>query len=101
MSRKNKSRREPVMPYGKFAGLTPRQILKAESSYLAWFEQTVEDEPEVKAAIRALPEFPEILVTYLRNKCLKARQAMPGNPVVVPDEAALDALCDRLFNGQA
>ncbi len=98
--KKRRKPKEPTMPYGKFAGISLRQILKAEPSYLAWFEQTVEGEDELKAVIRALPQFPEILVAYLRKKCRKA-QAQVVEPLMPVDRVDLDTLCDRLFHGPA
>ena len=98
--KKRRKPMEPTMPYGKFAGIPVRQVLKAEPSYLAWFEQTIEGEDELKAMIRALPQFPEILVEYLRKKCRKA-QAQVAEPIMPIDQADLDTLCDRLFHGSA
>ena len=96
--KKRRKPKEPTMPFGKFAGFPLRQVLQAEPSYLAWFEQTIEGEDEIKAMIRALPQFPEILVNYLRKKCRKA-QSQVVDTVNPMDQAKLDDLCDRLFHG--
>ena len=51
---------EPLVPrfaFGKFRGRTVEEVMRVESTYLAWFVDQVDGCEELKEAIKAHPRF--------------------------------------------
>ena len=83
-------------------------VFAEEPGYLCWFYDAVDGNEELKQAIAALPEFPARLAKYrerkgLKDKTLEQRieEVVARMFAVEPTPQETDALCDRLFNGQA
>jgi hypothetical protein len=87
------------MPFGMFKGLTIAEVYQEQPSYLAWFLDVVEpDRAEVRrirAEIEKLPGIEKHLEKY-RQKQLQAQWTQRSQL----SPAAIDDLCDRLFNGE-
>lgn len=90
---------EAVFPFGKFRGCTVAEVYKQQPSYLAWFMDGVgadsADIREIKEQIEKLPGMKQHLEKY-RSKQLQQQWA--GRSRFSP--AAVDDLCDKLFNGE-
>jgi uncharacterized protein (DUF3820 family) len=90
---------EAIFPFGKFKGRTVAEVYREQPNYLAWFMEAVEpDSAEVmriRAEIEKLPGIKKHLEQY-HQKQLQAQwtQRSQFSP------AAIDDLCDRLFNGE-
>jgi hypothetical protein len=103
MPRKKKpqpERLEPLVPrfaFGKFRGRTVDEVMRVESTYLAWFVDQVEGCEELKEAIRAHPRFPAVRKSYLtcRQKIQQKAEWRQGRF----SEPTVDSICDRLFHG--
>ena len=100
MPRKKKPRLEPLeslvprFAFGKFRGRTVEEVMRVESSYLAWFVGKIDGCEELKEAIKAHPRFPAVRERYLefRRKRQQAewQQGQFSKPTV-------DSLCEELF----
>ena len=101
MPRKKKTQPEPLEPlmprfaFGKFKGRTVDEVMRVESTYLAWFVDQVEGCEELKEAIKAHPKFPAVRESYLRcrqkiQQKAEWRQGQFSQPTV-------DDVCDELF----
>ena len=92
---------EPLVPrfaFGKFRGRTVDEVMRVESTYLAWFVDQVEGCDELKEAIKAHPRFPAAWESYqecrwkIRQKA-EWRQGQFSEPTI-------DSVCDELFNAE-
>jgi hypothetical protein len=91
---------EPLVPrftFGKFRGRTVDEVMRVESTYLAWFVEQVEGCEELKEAIKAHPRFPNALESYL--KCRQWRQQKAEWRQGQFSQPTIDEICDELFRG--
>ncbi len=71
MARKKKPMPDPLEPlvprfaFGKFRGRTVDEVMRVESTYLAWFVDQVDGCEELKEAIMAHPRVPAARESYL------------------------------------
>ena len=101
MPRKKKSQPEQIEPlvprfsFGKFRGRTVDEVMRVESSYLAWFVGKVDGCEELKEAIKAHPRFPAVWESFLqcRRKLQQKTEWQQGQF----SEPTIDDLCDELF----
>jgi hypothetical protein len=90
---------EVRMPFGKYRGMTIVEVWRKQPSYLAWFLESVEADCEevqvVKAEIEKMPGIKWMLEKYHERQL---QQQWVGQNHFSP--AAIDDLCDKLFNGE-
>ena len=91
---------EPLVPrfaFGKFKGRTVEEVMRVESTYLAWFVDEVDGCEEMKDAIKAHPRFPAAQESYLESR-RKRQQAVEWRQGQF-SEPTIDSLRDELFQG--
>jgi hypothetical protein len=85
----------PRFTFGKFRGRTVDEVIRVESSYLAWFVGKIEGCEELKEAIKAHPRFPAVWESYaaLRRHMQQQAEWQQGQF----SEPTIENLCDELF----
>jgi len=102
MGRKKKSQPEPLEPlvprfaFGKFRGRTVEEVMRVESTYLAWFAEEVKGCEELKEAIKAHPRFPAVRESYLESRRRRQEAEWQKGRFSKP---TIDGLCEELFHG--
>jgi hypothetical protein len=91
---------EPLVPrfaFGKFRGRSVDEVMRVESTYLAWFVDQVDGCEELKEAIMAHPRFPAARESYLtcRQKIQRKAEWRQGQF----SQPTIDSICDELFHG--
>jgi len=100
MARKKKPIPEPPEPlvprfaFGKFKGRTVEEVMRVESTYLAWFVDQVEGCEELKEAIRSHPRFPAVRESYLESRRRRQEAEWQKGRFSKP---TIDGLCEDLF----
>lgn len=85
-------------PFGKFRGCTVAGVYQEQPSYLAWFIDAVESDcAEVRAVKEQIEKLPGIQQRLEEYRSKQLQQQWAGRSRFSP--AAVDDLCDRLFNG--
>ena len=90
---------EPLVPrfaFGKFRGRTVEEVMRVESTYLAWFVATIDGCEEIRAAIQAHPRVPAVWESY--QECRRNQQQAVEWRQGQFSEPTIDNLCDELFN---
>jgi hypothetical protein len=88
---------EPLVPrfaFGKFRGRTVEEVMRVESSYLAWFVGKIEGCEELKEAIRAHPRFPAVWERYLEFRRKRQQAEWQQGQF---SKRTVDSLCEELF----
>jgi hypothetical protein len=85
----------PRLPFGKYKGRTIEEVMRVESSYLAWFVGKIDGCEELKEAIKAHPRFPAVRESYLecRRKIQQRAEWQQGQF----SEPTIDGVCEELF----
>ena len=102
MPRKKKLKSEPLellvprFAFGKFRGRTVDEVMRVESTYLAWFVEKVDGCEELKETIKAHPKFPAVRESYLR--CRQKIQQKAEWQQGQFSQPTIDNVCDELFN---
>jgi hypothetical protein len=100
MPRKKKSQLEPLEPlvprfaFGKFRGRTVDEVMRVESSYLAWFVGKIEGCEQLKEAIKAHPRFPAVWECYVEFRRNRQQAEWQRGQFSKP---TVDSLCEELF----
>jgi hypothetical protein len=87
--------RVPRFAFGKYRGHTVDEVMRVESSCLAWFLSKIEGCEELKEAIEAHPRFPAVRESWL--ECRRKREQQAEWRQGQFSQPTIDGVCEELF----